>query len=98
MVTILLALLAFAHSEDAGDQDLSVVLNARLGHSWLAHGKGIGISSVGLAASPQCRNCDVEVKGQDGQTRPISRFYSSRRDGQLHQGRSCARPASRLGI
>lgn len=29
--------LLFAHSEDPGDEDLSVVLNARLGQPWLAH-------------------------------------------------------------
>jgi uncharacterized protein (DUF924 family) len=32
--------LPFAHSEDGGDQDLSVVLNARLGQPWLAHAEG----------------------------------------------------------
>jgi len=32
--------LPFAHSEDAVDQDLSVVLNARLGQPWLAHAEG----------------------------------------------------------
>jgi uncharacterized protein (DUF924 family) len=30
----------FAHSEDGSDQDLSVVLNARLGQPWLAHAEG----------------------------------------------------------
>lgn len=29
--------LPFAHSEDVGDQDLSVVLNGRLGQPWLTH-------------------------------------------------------------
>lgn len=32
--------LPFAHSEDEGDQDLSVKLNARLGQPWLAHAEG----------------------------------------------------------
>lgn len=32
--------LPFAHSEDAVDQDLSVVLNARLGQPWLSHAEG----------------------------------------------------------
>lgn len=32
--------LPFAHSEDVGDQDRSVVLNARLGQPWLAHAEG----------------------------------------------------------
>lgn len=32
--------LPFAHSEDAGDQDLSVMLNARLGQPWLTHAEG----------------------------------------------------------
>ncbi|MDP9919097.1 uncharacterized protein (DUF924 family) [Variovorax boronicumulans] len=33
----LLFFLPFAHSEDAGDQELSVDLNARLGQPWLSH-------------------------------------------------------------
>ena len=32
--------LPFAHSEDEGDQDLSVQLNARLGQPWLDHAEG----------------------------------------------------------
>jgi uncharacterized protein (DUF924 family) len=32
--------LPFAHSEALADQDLSVVLNARLGRSWLDHAEG----------------------------------------------------------
>lgn len=32
--------LPFAHSEDEDDQDLSVMLNARLGQPWLAHAEG----------------------------------------------------------
>ncbi|MDI6029388.1 DUF924 family protein [Corticibacterium sp. UT-5YL-CI-8] len=32
--------LAFAHSEDIADQDLSVLLNAELGQPWLAHAEG----------------------------------------------------------
>lgn len=32
--------LPFAHSEDASDQDLSVMLNARLGQPWLTHAEG----------------------------------------------------------
>lgn len=32
--------LPFAHSEDAGDQNLSVELNARLGQPWRSHAEG----------------------------------------------------------